>query len=76
MDAPKSDEQQQQLQNILNLSQKKRNRNKSNNQVKAEVDIAPEEIPIEEAMKAMNLASHQVLISFHFIFPFIIIMNV
>ncbi len=74
MDPSKSDEPQLQL---LNVSQKKRNRNKSNNQViKTEVEITPEEIPIEDAMKGLSLAPHQVDNIFHFFSPLIIFMNV
>lgn len=77
MDLTKTDEQQQPpTQNSSNVSQKKRNRNKSNSQVKPEADIEPEEIPIEDAMKAVSLAPHQVHNIFHFISPLIMIINV
>lgn len=76
MDATKTDELQQPNQNNANASQKKRNRNKSNSQGKPETEITPEEIPIEDAMKAVNLAPHQVQDIFHFISSLIIFMNV
>lgn len=62
-------EEQHQL--MQNISQKKRNRNKSNNlaQLEAALTITPEEIPIEDAMKAVTLAPHQVQNIFQFIFP-------
>lgn len=76
MDTPKTDEQQQPAQPAPIVSQKKRNRNKSNTQAKVEVEIAPEEIPVEEAMKGLTLAPHQVHNIFHFLFFLIIFMNV
>ncbi|XP_037047381.1 RISC-loading complex subunit tarbp2-like isoform X2 [Bradysia coprophila] len=64
MDSTKAaDEQQQQAQTATNASQKKRNRNKSNSQAKVEPDTSPEEIPIEDAMKAVSLAPHQTPVS-------------
>lgn len=76
MDTAKTDEQQQPAPAGTNVSQKKRNRNKSNNQPKAEVEVTPEEIPIEDAMKAVSLAPHQVHNIFHFVFPVIIFLTV
>lgn len=76
MDSTKTDDQQQPIQNSANVSQKKRNRNKSNSQGKPEADITPEEIPIEDAMKAVSLAPHQVDNIFHLISPLIMSINV
>lgn len=76
MDATKSDELQQEKKKTANASQKKRNRNKSNSRGKPEAETTPEEISIEDAIKAVNLAPHQVQDIFHFISPLIIFMNV
>lgn len=76
MDATKTDEQQQQIPNNTNVSQKKRNRNKSNNQSKAESEAEIDEIPLEDAMKAVSLAPHQVKNIFHFMSSLIIFMNI
>lgn len=76
METTKTDEQPQPAQAATNVSQKKRNRNKSNTQVKVDVDPACEEIPVEDAMKGLTLAPHQVQNIFHFAFSLIIFMNV
>lgn len=75
MDSARSEDQQKTMPNN-STSQKKRNRNKSYNQSKSEVDIKAAEIPLEDAMKTLSMAPHQVHIFFHFISPLIIFVTV
>lgn len=52
-------------------------RSEADSTVKPETDVVtPEEIPIEDAMKAVTLAPHQVHNIFHFLSPLIIFVNV